>query len=197
MRIVSLVLILIFTGLAAHAREILVPEHAPIYGNDEDGDIQIVELFDYRCHYCKQMFFVLEEIVKKHPEVKLRFIEYPIFGDESTEMSKSALAVHKLYPDKYFAYHKTLIKYSDSFSEDSIKEISQEMEMDSEKIIQEMSSNRIERILSDNKKLAKVRNVRGTPHLVIDGKDARGAMKLNDLSDYLDQVKALRRNNAK
>ena len=41
-------------ALAAHQDELLADPSSPVLGNP-DGDVTIVEFFDYRCGYCKRV----------------------------------------------------------------------------------------------------------------------------------------------
>ena len=188
MRVLLLLAILLFSSVA-NAGSINVPKHAPKIGN-LSGNIQIVEFFDYRCGYCKKVLPTLEKIEKKHRDVQVVLIEYPIFGEASANMAKSALAVKSINSRKYFDYHKELMFHRGKFSDDVIKKISKKVGIDGEKVIKEMTKSKYDRYLKDNAKLAKTRHVRGTPHLVVDGVDIRGAVSFDDLDDYIKQLKS-------
>ena len=184
-----LLLIFLFISSAADAGSIIVPKHAPTIGNSR-GTLQIVEFFDYRCGYCKKMVPTLEEVIKKHRDVKVVLIELPIFGGASVEMAKSALAVKNLKSYKYFDYHKALMKHRGKFNNDSIKKIAAKLGINGDQIIQEMNKDKYDKYLRDNLKLSETRRVRGTPHIVLDGNDIRGAIDFDDLNKYINRLKS-------
>ena len=55
------------------------------------GSVTVVEFFDYRCGYCKLAAPQVLELIRDHPEVRLVFKEFPIFGEVSDTAAKVAL----------------------------------------------------------------------------------------------------------
>src|SRR5262245_15649262 len=65
----------------------------PVVGN-ANGDVTVVEFFDYRCPYCKRVSDSLMTLVKDDPNVKVVYKELPILGPDSMVAAKIALAAH-------------------------------------------------------------------------------------------------------
>ncbi len=63
----------------------------PVLGNPE-GDVTVVEYFDYQCPFCKKTHPVLEEAVRADGRVRLVMKDWPIFGEVSVEASRMVLA---------------------------------------------------------------------------------------------------------
>src|SRR5690606_2900210 len=57
-----------------------------------DGDVTIVEFFDYQCGYCKRAFGPLMETLEKDGNVRLVLKEFPILGPASVTASHAAVA---------------------------------------------------------------------------------------------------------
>ena len=57
-----------------------------------NGQITVVEFFDYRCGYCKLAAPQVVQLIKEHPDVRFVFKEFPIFGDVSDAAAKIALS---------------------------------------------------------------------------------------------------------
>ena len=55
---------------------------SPIAGNPE-GDVTVIEFFDYRCPYCKRVVEPLLSAVAEDGQVRLVFKELPILGADS------------------------------------------------------------------------------------------------------------------
>lgn len=66
----------------------------PVLGNP-DGDVTIVEFFDFQCPYCKNEFPDIREAVEKDGNVRLVMRDWPVFGAPSVYASHLALAAHK------------------------------------------------------------------------------------------------------
>lgn len=63
---------------------------APVMGNP-DGDVTLVEFFDYQCPFCKRMHPALTEVVAEDGNVRLVMKDWPIFGPPSLRASQLAL----------------------------------------------------------------------------------------------------------
>lgn len=55
------------------------------------GSITVVEFFDYRCGYCKQIAPEVMKLAAEHPDVRVVFKEFPIFGEVSDTAARMAL----------------------------------------------------------------------------------------------------------
>src|SRR5258708_9235479 len=63
----------------------------PVAGNP-DGDITIVEYFDYQCPYCRKLEPELRQVVQDDGKVRLVLKDWPILGPVSVVASRMALA---------------------------------------------------------------------------------------------------------
>ncbi|MCR8547828.1 DsbA family protein [Salipiger sp. P9] len=68
---------------------------APVLGNP-DGDVTIVEYFDYQCPFCKSMHPILTELLAEDGNIRLVLKDWPIFGAPSVRASQLALGAHDL-----------------------------------------------------------------------------------------------------
>ncbi len=71
-----------------------------------DGDVTVVEFFDYNCGFCRRAMPEVVKLIDNDDKVKVVFKELPIFGDDSEAAAKGALAAHK--QGKYFEMHQKL-----------------------------------------------------------------------------------------
>lgn len=76
-------------------QEVFFDPDAPVMGNPE-GDVTIVEYFDYQCGYCKRGHGDLLEVVKADGRIRLVLKDWPIFGEVSLYASQVVLGAHKL-----------------------------------------------------------------------------------------------------
>src|SRR6201987_3911002 len=77
----------------------------PVAGN-ADGDISIVEYFDFQCPYCRKLEPELRQVVQDDGKVRLVWKDWPILGPVSVMASRMALA--SKYQDKYSQAHDAL-----------------------------------------------------------------------------------------
>src|SRR4029079_7451085 len=88
---------------------VLRDPYIPVAGNP-DGDITIVEYFDYNCPYCRKVAPELRQVVQDDGKVRLVLKDWPILGEVSVIASKMALA--SKYQDKFVQAHDVLIGVS-------------------------------------------------------------------------------------
>ena len=67
----------------------------PVVGNP-DGDVTIVEFFDYQCTYCKSVMGPLMELVARDGNIRLVLKEFPILGPASEVAARASLAASPL-----------------------------------------------------------------------------------------------------
>ncbi|MFM9889469.1 MAG: DsbA family protein [Rickettsiales bacterium] len=137
-------------------------------GGNKNGTHVVAEFFDYDCPVCKTQFKVLAEMLKKDPELKIVFHEFPIFGPVSEENSRIGLAVTKLYPEKYYAFHEKMMGgEGHQKTTKRTYEILKELGMDEAKIKTSSNSEEIIKQLADSRALGEKLSIQGTPALII------------------------------
>ena len=92
----------------------------PSTGNP-DGDINIVEWFDYNCPYCRKIAPEIQQVVQDDGKVRLVLKDWPILGEVSKFGARMALAAK--YQDKYMAAHEAMIGVSSKLTEPRIREL--------------------------------------------------------------------------
>ena len=73
-----------------------------------DGDITIVEFYDYNCGYCKQVPEHIAQLMEEDKNVRVIFKELPILAESSQYASVAAMASIK--QDKFMDFHSALMK---------------------------------------------------------------------------------------
>ncbi|TQS73472.1 DsbA family protein [Rhodobacteraceae bacterium] len=67
---------------------------APALGHPQ-GDVTLVEFFDYQCPYCKRNHPVVEEVMAQDPGLRLVMKDWPVFGPVSRRASQLVLGAHE------------------------------------------------------------------------------------------------------
>lgn len=162
---------------------------APVAGN-VNGDVTIVEFFDYQCGYCKRVIPAVQELLKTDPKVRYVFKEFPILGPESVVAAKAALAVWGIAPEKYLPFHVGLMQARGGLSEERIFEVGKTVGVDADRLRLAMADPRIEEELRRNLELGKAINVNGTPAFVVGGRLVPGAIDLDTMRELVAAARA-------
>ncbi len=138
----------------------------PTVGNSE-ADYTIIEFFDYRCGYCSKQANDFQKLLKNTDNVKIIYMEWPIFGDISVTAAKIALIVWQRHPKLYFEIHNQFMQLGPKMKKVSIVDILNKIDLNGEEIFQEAASQNSNDIIEANMKLAKSLGLRGTPASIV------------------------------
>jgi protein-disulfide isomerase len=146
-----------------------------------DGDVSVVEFFDYNCGFCRRALPDVVKLIDNDDKVRVVFKELPIFGEESEDAAKGALAAGK--QGKYFEMHQKL--YSEPGKADKSKalKIAQELGLDVPQLETDMASPEVQQALDEARDLAQKLGLQGTPFYLIGDRSIPGAP--DDLYDQL------------
>lgn len=180
-------------GIKAKLNEIENDKNSPIAGNP-NGDVVIVEFFDYSCGYCKKVVSSVTKIIEEDKNVKVVFKEFPILGPNSELAAKAALAVNIISPAKYLAFHTKLMDTRINGKE-SIDTAAKELGIDVKAMEEKMNSPEVGKIIASDRALAASIGVNGTPAFVIGGTFVPGAVDINSLKSLVAAARSKKESN--
>ena len=160
-------------NLIAFEDEILRNPSDPVGGN-EDGDVSIVEFFDYRCGYCKDFYTALEEVIDEDDNIRIVFKELPVLGPTSELAARAAIAASR--QNLYMPFHIKLMGLKGNLDEKKIFSIATEVGLDLARLKKDMDLRSVQGILDDTKDLAQNLSITGTPAIIIGSNIIRGAI---------------------
>jgi protein-disulfide isomerase len=138
----------------------------PVAGN-ADGDITIVEYFDYNCPYCRKLEPELRQVVQDDGKVRLVLKDWPILGPVSIAAARMALATK--YQDKYVAAHDALMGTASRLTEPRIRELLAGAGIDVDRAARDLATNAkaIDAVLARNGDQATAFGFKGTPSFIV------------------------------
>lgn len=138
----------------------------PVLGNPQ-GDITIVEYFDYQCPYCKKVAPDLAKVVKDDGKIRLVLKDWPILGDPSKYAARLVLAAK--FQNKYQAAHEALIGRTGRLTEAGADEVLAAAGVDVAKAKADLETNKdkIDALLKRNDEQAQAFGFRGTPAFIV------------------------------
>ena len=162
---------------------------SPVVGNPQ-GDVTLVQFFDYRCGYCKKVVPSIQELLKTDKNIRMVFKEFPILGPDSVTASRAALAAWKIAPDKYLPFHVALMESRGEMNEARVLEIGKKVGIDVDKLKAAMSDPAIKSTIDRNIELARKLQINGTPAFIIGGQLVPGAVDLATLREMVATARA-------
>jgi protein-disulfide isomerase len=170
----------VFPKSEAEAEEIYRSPASFVAGNP-DGDVSVVEFFDYNCGYCRRALPDVVKLIDTDDKVRVVLKELAIFGEDSEAAARAALAANK--QGKYFEMHQKLFSEPGKANKEKALQIAQELGMDVEQLEQDMEDPEIQKTLDETLALAGKLGLKGTPYYLIGDRSLPGAP--DDLYDQL------------
>jgi protein-disulfide isomerase len=138
----------------------------PVAGN-ADGDITIVEYFDYQCPYCRKIEPELRQVVQDDGKVRLIWKDWPILGPISMVAARMALASR--YQDKYIQAHEAMMAVNSKLTEPRIREVLAGAGIDIDRLNRDLATNAkaIDALVARNNDQATAFGFKGTPSFIV------------------------------
>jgi protein-disulfide isomerase len=138
----------------------------PVVGNP-DGDVTIVEYFDYNCPYCRKIAPELRQVVQDDGKVRLVHKDWPILGEVSVMSARMVLA--SKYQDKYIQAHDVLIGVASKLTAPRVRELLAGAGIDLDRADRDLAANAkaIDAIIKRNGDQAVAFGFKGTPSFIV------------------------------
>jgi protein-disulfide isomerase len=159
----------------------------PTAGN-EDGDVTIVEFFDYNCGYCKKVAPLVIQLIQEDKNVRVLFKDFPILGPSSETASQWALAAYK--QKKYFEFFKAMMNNHSPINDTMLEQIAKDIGMDVAKGKSDAKSTDVMMQIERNRSLAANMEIHGTPAFIIGDDLAPGAVGLEEMKSMVAKARA-------
>ncbi|MGA7486932.1 MAG: DsbA family protein [Xanthobacteraceae bacterium] len=159
-------------------------------GNPQ-GDVTVVEFFDYNCGYCKRAMSDMLDLIKTDGKLKFVLKEFPVLGDGSVQAAQVAAAVRMQDKSgkKYLEFHQKLLGGRGQADKARALAVAKEIGLDVARIEKDMASEEVKATIEENFKLAEALGLNGTPSYVVGGDVVVGAVGLNTLKEKVNSAR--------
>ncbi|WP_367269731.1 DsbA family protein [uncultured Sphingomonas sp.] len=168
-------------AIAADRSRIETPYKGAVMGNP-DGDVTLVEFFDYNCGYCRASLPIIEQLIERDPKVRVVFRELPILAEESRDAARASLAAAA--QGRFVPFHNALYA-AGPVTADSIAAAARTAGVDLGKIPDDADTE-----IAGNIGLATKLGISGTPAWVVGDRVLSGALPLDRLQDAVAAARA-------
>jgi protein-disulfide isomerase len=161
--------------------------HQVVLGNPQ-GNVTMVEFFDYNCAFCKRALPDMLTLLKTNPNIKFVLKEFPVLGQGSVEAAHVAVAARMQDPTgkKYIEFHQKLLGGRGPADMARALAVAKDVGFDMTRIQKDMNSDEVKTTIDENMKLAEELGVNGTPSYVVGDDLVVGAVGLDELKQKID-----------
>ncbi|MDV2968060.1 DsbA family protein [Nitratireductor aquimarinus] len=160
--------------------------NAPVLGNP-DGDVTVVEFFDYNCPYCRRAMSEVQGLLDADQDVRLVYREWPILSEGSVFAAKAALAARE--QDKYEEFHWALMGMEERAEEASVMRLAEEIGLDVKRLRTDMDEPEVQEHIDESMRLSQALGFNGTPSFVIGDDLVPGFVEQDQLEALVDKTR--------
>ncbi|WP_374131778.1 DsbA family protein [Sphingomonas sp. 28-62-20] len=173
-------------GIAANRDAILTPFGNAWVGNP-NGDVTLVEYFDYNCGYCRSSLPTITKLVASDPNVRIIFRELPILSAESRSAARLSLVAAER--GRFKQFHEALYA-GGPISDTSMARAMQAAGLDPQMVQQAVNNPRIDAEIDSNLRVAQQLGMTGTPSWVIGDHVVSAALPIEELQRLIAKQRA-------
>ena len=173
-------------NIVAHQADLLHDQLSPASGNPV-GDVTVIEFFDYRCGFCKQVAAAVTQLQKEDTNIRVVYKDFPILGELSVLAAKAALSAHR--QGKHRQFHEALLASVDELTREELFAIAAQVGLDAQKLEKDLQSSDIDTILNNNRLLARSLGINGTPTFIVNTSLQPGALNLQELKELVSHAR--------
>ncbi len=173
------------TAVKQHSATIFNSPRQVTIGNPQ-GDVTVVEFFDYNCGYCKRAMVDMLELLKADSKIRFVLKEFPVLGDASVQTAQVAAAVRmqdKTGGKKYLEFHQKLLTGRGQTDKARALAVAKEIGLDVARIERDIAGEEVKATLDESFKLAEALGLNGTPSYVIGSEVVIGAVGVSTLKE--------------
>ncbi len=150
-------------AIATNARALFQDAAAPSKGNPQ-GRVTLVEFFDIRCGFCKQLHPVMDQLLRRENDVRVVLLDLPILGPNSVLGARALLAAHR--QGRYLVLYDALMRLREEPTEPVLRREAERAGLDWPRLRREMDDSATLGRIERNMGLAAALNIQGTPAII-------------------------------
>jgi protein-disulfide isomerase len=178
------------SGVREHKETLFNSSHQVTLGNPQ-GNVTMVEFFDYNCGYCKRAMADMLQLLKTDPNLRVVLKEYPVLGPGSLEAAQVAVAVRMQDKTgkKYLDFHQKLLGSRGPADKARALAAAKDAGFDVARIEKDLASDEVRETLKETMKVADAIGLNGTPSYIIGSDVVIGAQGYDVLKEKVDAAR--------
>ena len=176
------------TAIASMQAAIFNDPDQVVLGNP-DGDVTLVEFFDYNCGYCRAALPDMAALLAEDPNLRIVLKEFPILSNESIDAARIAVLVGKADVD-YWTFHETLFTSRSQVDKQVALAAASDLGLSPVALELDMGTDAVAKAIQTSYEIARALNITGTPTYIIGNEIIPGAIGLDELRTRIANMRA-------
>jgi protein-disulfide isomerase len=175
-------------ALAELGPELYEADNQIVLGNP-DGDVTLVEMFDYNCTYCRQSLPDIAALLDSDKNLRIILKEFPILSQDSIDAARVAVQVAEADVD-YWSFHQALFTGRGQVDKAAALKAAADLGLNPITLEMGMKTPTVETAIQQSYKIADRLRITGTPTFIIGGEVIPGAIGLEGLQQRIANMRA-------
>lgn len=177
--------------LDSYRQDIETPFPGTVAGNP-DGDVTIVEFFDFRCPYCRQAAMDVQRLIDEDAGIRVIYRDFPVLdrGGEPLSRRAALAALAAARQGKYVDFYKRLFDLPGRLSQELLVATVRGAGLDERQAVRDMESAELAAEVDKNLQLGRNLGLSGTPSYIIGDQIISGAVGYDALKAAVARARA-------
>jgi protein-disulfide isomerase len=160
--------------LLASNRAVIEKPFAGAWAGAKDGDVTLVEFFDFNCPFCRQSSADVERLLSEDPKLRIVFRDMPVLGPDSERFAMASLSAAQ--QGRYVKFYRTVFQGQGALTQERLIRSVRGAGLNEGRVANDLSSKAIREELEKNVELGRALGLTGTPSYVIGNQILSGAV---------------------
>jgi protein-disulfide isomerase len=165
----------------------LIAKNLPSGGNP-NGDVTVIEFFDYNCGYCKKAFSDIQKVIESDKNVRFVFFDMPILGPSSLIAAKWSHAAHK--QGKFFEFHTALMEHNGGIDDSVVADLAKKVGLDVDQAKKDAEDPALNADLERYVQMGHDIGIQGTPGFIVGDELYPGYLGEDGLAKAVEKARA-------
>ena len=159
-----------------------------VLGNPE-GDVTLVEFFDYNCGYCRAALPDMAALLAEDPNLRIVLKEFPILSNESIDAARIAILVGQSDAN-YWDFHQALFTSRGKVDKSVALAAAQDLGLSPVDLELRMGAETVAQTIQASYEIAQELGITGTPTYIIGNEIIPGAIGVDELRARIADMRA-------
>ena len=173
----------------ADNRELIFDSENQVVLGNPDGDVTLVEFFDYNCGFCRRAVADMLQLLETDPNLRIVIKEFPILGPGSLEAARVAYAVNRVAPERYLDFHLAIMDAPGQADHTVALTAVKDIGLPVDEIEALSAPEEADLALQEVQAIGQVLQISGTPAYVIGNEVIEGAVGLASLREKIEAMR--------
>lgn len=175
------------TKLLDSNRDEIETPFAGAWAGAKDGDVVLVEFFDYNCPYCRLSHADVQRLLKEDDDLKVVFRDFPVLGPASEEAAMASLSAAK--QNRFLRYYNSSFEAPGRPNRERTIRMIRAAGLNEGQTAADLNSTALKNELRKNLELGRALGLTGTPTYIVGNRILSGAVGYDTLKQAIDEAR--------